>query len=352
MYLSHSDASVSDTVFEWNVSGGGEGGAIKITESDVTLSRIQLNGNSAQTGGGLYSEDADSLAWSTSVIQENEALFGSGGALLIGNGNVSIWNNDFLGNETHTSGSNAQLRVETDEADIRNNLIAWGVNGSGLALDSASAEAPIVRHNNVHANETTNYQGIVDPTGTTGNLSADPLLVELSLDLDFGNDDLYLLYDSPCLGAGDPDWADPDGRVGDIGARGLTDIPALDEDGDGFPPESGGDCNDADPTINPDADELCDDGVDNNCDGTIDEGCGDDTAWVEAEDPEDTGGPAPTDPDPPADDRTGGNDETPPAPNDAHAIDGRGCRCSAHSTNPVWVWLALFPLIVSRRRQT
>ena len=34
-----------------------------------------------------------------------------------------------------------------------------------------------------------------------------------------------------------------------------------------------GDCNDADPLINPGASEVCGDDIDNNCDGNIDEGC-------------------------------------------------------------------------------
>lgn len=34
------------------------------------------------------------------------------------------------------------------------------------------------------------------------------------------------------------------------------------------------DCNDSDPSINPDAAEVCGDGIDNNCDGNVDEGCG------------------------------------------------------------------------------
>jgi hypothetical protein len=46
----------------------------------------------------------------------------------------------------------------------------------------------------------------------------------------------------------------------------------VDGDGDGFTGEQG-DCDDADPDINPNADEVCDDAIDNNCDGNIDEGC-------------------------------------------------------------------------------
>ena len=37
--------------------------------------------------------------------------------------------------------------------------------------------------------------------------------------------------------------------------------------------KDGGDCNDADPAINPRAAEVCGDGIDNNCNGEMDEGC-------------------------------------------------------------------------------
>lgn len=47
-----------------------------------------------------------------------------------------------------------------------------------------------------------------------------------------------------------------------------------DSDGDGFGPADG-DCNDADPALNPRAQEVCDELVDENCNGQVDEGC----AW-------------------------------------------------------------------------
>ena len=72
---------------------------------------------------------------------------------------------------------------------------------------------------------------------------------------------------------------------GDIDEE-LMILVFVDQDEDGFGDESslveicevepgyslsGGDCDDIDSSINPDADEACEDGIDNNCDGFVDE---------------------------------------------------------------------------------
>ena len=73
---------------------------------------------------------------------------------------------------------------------------------------------------------------------------------------------------------------DGDGMVGIIDFLGLLaawgPCPVGDLDGDGWTVEEG-DCDDADPNVNPGAPEICD-GIDNNCDGDID-GVGSGLFW-------------------------------------------------------------------------
>ena len=62
------------------------------------------------------------------------------------------------------------------------------------------------------------------------------------------------------------------------------DIQLIDVDGDGYVTEvnecvPGGDCDDNNPSINPDALEVCADGIDNDCNGTIDENCCPSGGW-------------------------------------------------------------------------
>ncbi len=78
-----------------------------------------------------------------------------------------------------------------DGSVAANNIVAFNV--SGIASDGSAA----LRHNNTFANERFNYANIPDPTGTNGNLMADPRFANPAV----GN--LHIQPASPCRDAGD-----------------------------------------------------------------------------------------------------------------------------------------------------
>ena len=81
------------------------------------------------------------------------------------------------------------------------------------------------------------------------------VLVGCDAATDTGKDDTGFVVET-----GNVDDTADSGETGETGETGLTD-----QDGDGYAAE-GGDCNDADPAVNPGAEEVWYDGVDQNCD--------------------------------------------------------------------------------------
>jgi hypothetical protein len=132
----------------------------------------------------------------------------------------SIVNNTFVQNRA-LNGTGAEnggaFYFKSINPVLVNNLIAF--NSSGTLAASA---APIFRNNCAFGNAAFNYQGVTDPTGANGNLSADPLLANAAADF-------HLAANSPCIDAGDDSEAsagtvDLDGQLAlsgphvDIGA--------------------------------------------------------------------------------------------------------------------------------------
>jgi hypothetical protein len=104
-----------------------------------------------------------------------------------------------------------------------------------------------------------------DPTGSDGNIAADPEFLDQgpASAVDW---DLHLGAGSALVDAGDPAQEDPDGGSPDIGAFGGSLGDGWDLDGDGFPlwwqpgpydpatyPGLGLDCDDRDAAIHPGA---------------------------------------------------------------------------------------------------
>ena len=154
-----------------------------------------------------------------------------GGALFVGGQAVPLLaNNTFLGN--HATPNNAArtndlggaihwaqgTNAPTTPAKVFNNLIAYNRTG----LHFAAGTAPELRHNLVWANDHGDYQRLADPTGSQGNLRADPRLASRFMEP-------HLAADSPARDAGDAgvvtnSWRDFDsaarvvGSAVDIGA--------------------------------------------------------------------------------------------------------------------------------------
>jgi hypothetical protein len=106
----------------------------------------------------------------------------------------------------------------------------------------------------------TDCDGLTDDDGLAADDDGDGVTVA---QLDCDDQDISISSTSPEL-ADDGIDQDCDG----------VDLYDVDADGHPSPAAGGGDCDDGNDTVHPDADELCD-GLDNDCDGKIDELCGD-----------------------------------------------------------------------------
>jgi len=78
------------------------------------------------------------------------------------------------------------------------------------------------------------FDGMTDPVGVDGNVSVDPLFLDVSA-ADPLTWDLHQDVTSTLVDGGDPADLDPDGSQADIGPYGGPTAASWDLDGDGYP---------------------------------------------------------------------------------------------------------------------
>ena len=204
-------------------SSDGEGGGIYCSSSSPTIANNIISENTAsRTGGGICcSESSPTIA--NNLITANSAASPGGGIYCYGS--PAIRNNTITGNSSSSGGG---IWCEHSSAPtVANNIVAF--NSSGLGLFASNA-TPTLRNNCVYGNAAYDFSGIANPTGTNGNISSDPRLVDLA------HGDVHIQPNSPCIDAGNNNSV-PAGALVDLGGspRFFND-PATPDTGQGTAP--------------------------------------------------------------------------------------------------------------------
>ena len=143
------------------------------------------------TGGVISLINNSSPLIANNIFENNTGI--SINLTLPASTNPRVINNTFVNNATALR---VDRRVDSSNYEIRNNLIVS--NNVGLTVDfGTEANNPTFENNLVYGNNT-NYQMISDQTGMHGNLSVDPLLVDLA------GGDYQLTSISPAIDMGSP----------------------------------------------------------------------------------------------------------------------------------------------------
>jgi len=196
--------------------------------SSPTIANNVIKGNGRYSvGTGIYLYGSSAIIMNN-TITANSTMRGAG--VYIEASSPTITNNTITGNSARYGGGVYVDMSTASSPTITNTIIAFNSSGIYATGDAGTA---VLSHNCVYGNLQYDYSGLADPTGTEGNLSADPRLASW----EFGN--VHIQPDSPCANAGDNAYAygstDVDGQPRSHPIDGTGDIGADQSDGTTWP---------------------------------------------------------------------------------------------------------------------
>lgn len=196
------------------------GGGLYFDAVTVTADSLTLADNTAHVGAGLAGLNCPDLQLTNSVVVGNTADYVGGGTYVQDCASVGLTGNNVVGNAGVGSGG-AGLYVANSAVTLANSIHATNTGGTALANGAHLASGTLTATcTDFWANEGGDWGGVTDPTGTAGNVSADPLFCDVA------GRDFSLGAASPC----DPDNSGGCGLIGAVGevceASAVGDDPA------------------------------------------------------------------------------------------------------------------------------
>ncbi len=197
------------------------GGGIYVSGATAEIDSIACQDNSAHAGAGCLIDNSPSADVTNSLFTGNLANFYGGGIALQSVAASNLTGNTVAVNDAQASGG-AGIYISNASPTIANNISVFNTggtfSGNGVHLASGSATFSC---NDVYGNDGDQYGGVADPTGTDGNISADPLFCEQEA----GN--FNIDSTSPCA----PDHSGGCGLIGALSANCISD-PVPEGDGE------------------------------------------------------------------------------------------------------------------------